>query len=79
MTTGDGEGVGMKIKQRTVSYKMVEIGDLDHSLLLPMEGRIKHGMKTICDSCGKPITDKQFVAGFKKGYRNMKFHEECLG
>ena len=56
---------------------MVEIGDLDHALLLPTQGRIKRGMKTICDSCGKPITDKQFVGGFKKGYPNMKFHEKC--
>jgi len=57
---------------------MVEIGDLDYTVILPMEGRIKYGLKTVCDFCGKAITDKEFVGGFKKGYPNMTFHIGCV-
>jgi len=58
--------------------RLKDIGELDHTLRLPMEGRIKYGMKTICDRCRKPITDEYFIGGFKKGMKNMKFHEECV-
>ena len=62
------------IVQRPVA---VDIGPLDHALQLPMASRIRHGIKTICDACRKPITDAYFVAGFKQGHRNMMFHESC--
>lgn len=58
--------------------RLKDIGKLDNIVRLPMSGRIKLGMKTICDRCRKPITDKYFVRGFKKGLPNMKFHEKCV-
>jgi len=58
--------------------KLKDIGKLDRTLKLPMHSRIKLGMKTICDRCKKPITDEYFIAGFKKGFPNMKFHEKCV-
>ena len=58
--------------------KLKDIGKLDNTLKLPMEGRIRCGMKTICDRCRKPITDEYFVGGFKEGMPNMKFHEKCV-
>ncbi len=65
----------MKIrKMRPVA---VEIGPLDHTVRLPMAARISHGMKTICDACGKPITDEYFIGGFKTGHANLKLHEAC--
>jgi len=42
-----------------------------------MAGRIRHGMKTVCDHCGENITDEFFVGGFRAGLPNMKFHERC--
>lgn len=66
----------MKISVPT--RKLKDIGKLDQIKKLPMAGRIRAGMKTICDRCRKPITDEYFVGGFKKGLPNMKFHESCL-
>jgi hypothetical protein len=57
---------------------LVDIGPLDHTMRLPMDKRIQLGMKTICDRCGKSITDEYFVVGFKQGHRNMMFHEACI-
>ena len=65
-----------KISVKTRRLK--DIGKLDRTVLLPTSGRKKIGMKTICDRCRKPITDEYFVAGFKKGLSNMKFHEKCV-
>ena len=62
------------LKQRLVA---VDIGDLDHTIRLPMSARIAHGMKTICDACGKTITDEFFVGGFKAGHASLKLHESC--
>lgn len=58
--------------------KLKDIGPLDHTLRLPMAGRIRANMKTICDRCRKPITDEYFICGLKKGFPNMKFHEGCV-
>jgi hypothetical protein len=58
--------------------KLKDIGELDNTIRLPTASRIKLGMKTICDRCGKPIIDEFFIGGFKKGYPNMKFHENCV-
>ena len=66
----------MKIVVPTTKLK--DIGKLDITKKLPMERRIARGMKSICDRCKKPITDEYFIAGFKKGYKNMMFHESCM-
>lgn len=66
----------MKISVPTRRLK--EIGELDRTLTLPMEGRIRLGFKTICDRCRKSITDDFFIVGFKKGLPNMMFHEKCV-
>ncbi len=55
----------------------VEIGTLDAAIRLPMASRLSIGMKTICDACGKSITDKNFIGGFKAGQANLKLHESC--
>ena len=65
----------MKVRKPTMH--LVDIGHLDNTLRLPMARRISSGMKTICDRCGKSITEDYFVAGFKEGHRNMMFHESC--
>jgi len=66
----------MKIIKPTTH--LVDIGPLDNTLRLPTASRIKHGMKTICRRCGKPVTDEYFIVGFKKGFPNMIFHESCI-
>ena len=58
--------------------KLKDIGELDATRRLPMAGRLRRKMKTICKSCGKPVTDEYFIAGFKKGLPNMIFHESCI-
>lgn len=63
----------MKIKKMIKAE--VEIGELDCTKRYPMAGRA--GMETICDICGHSIADEFFIAGFKKGHPNMKFHESC--
>jgi hypothetical protein len=55
----------------------IDIGPLDHKVRLPMSSRIAAGMKTICDACGKPITDEFFIGGFQAGRKNLKLHEGC--
>ena len=62
----------------TLSFTLKNIGALDHTLRLPMAGRVRSGMKTICDRCRQPITDEFFIGGFKAGMHNMKFHECCV-
>ena len=66
----------MKIIKPTTH--LVDIGNLDTVLRLPMIGRVRNGMKIVCDRCGKSITDDFFIGGFKKGFPNMKFHENCV-
>lgn len=66
----------MKIRKPTT--RLVDIGPLDFTKPLPTAGRIRAGMKTICDRCGKPITDELFIVGFKAGMPNMKFHADCV-
>ena len=61
-----------------VTRHLVEIGPLDNVLRLQTGIRIKHGIKTICHRCRKPVTDETFIAGFKDGVPNMLFHESCL-
>jgi len=58
--------------------KLKDIGELDATRRIPMVGRIKIGMKTICRRCKKPVTDDYFITGFKKGMPNMIFHEQCV-
>jgi hypothetical protein len=53
----------------------IDIGPLDHQVRLPMSGRT--GMSTVCDACGKPITDEFFIGGFQAGRKNLKLHEGC--
>lgn len=62
------------LKMRPIA---VEIGPLDRTVRLPMAARISVAMKTVCDACANPITDEYFIAGFKAGHVNMKFHEAC--
>lgn len=45
---------------------------------VPSQGRIKHGMKMICDACGNKIEDSQFLIGFADNHHNMMFHEDCV-
>lgn len=66
----------MKIRKPTT--RLTDIGPLDFTKPLPIAGRIRAGMKTNCDRCGKPITDEFFIAGFKAGLPNMKFHQACI-
>lgn len=66
----------MKVYKPTTH--VVDIGPLDTVIKLSTAGRIRCGMKTICDRCRKHITDEYFYGGFKKGHVNMKFHERCL-
>ncbi len=68
----------MQIIEKKMVRQKVEIGEIDHKLRLPTEGRKRHGMKTICDACGKPIEDDFFTGGFKAGRSNMMFHETCV-
>jgi hypothetical protein len=58
--------------------QMLDIGRLDATLRLPMALRKQHGMRTVCDACGKPIQEDYFIGGFKKGSRNLLLHEACL-
>lgn len=66
----------MKVIVPTTIVK--DIGELDATIRLPMALRLKKGMKTTCDRCGKPITDPFFIGGFKAGRHNMLFHESCV-
>ena len=63
---------------RVPTVRLKEIGKLDFTKELPMAGRMRKGMKTTCDRCGKPITSETFIAGFKNGMKNMKFHAACI-
>ncbi len=58
--------------------RLKDIGPLEQQLRLPTAGRIARGMKTVCQRCGKRITDPFFIVGFKAGIRNMIFHEGCI-
>lgn len=55
-----------------------EIGKLDRTKVMPTEPRKKNGMPIVCDICGEEIENTNFIAGFKKGHINMKFHVTCL-
>lgn len=66
----------MKIRER--AYVQKEIGFLDAHMILPMAGRIRANMKTICESCGEHIKDEKFIGGFKHGRHNMLFHLDCV-
>lgn len=50
---------------------------LDHVLRLPMAGRIRRQIRTVCDVCREPITDEYFYGGFATGHRNLLLHEKC--
>jgi hypothetical protein len=51
---------------------------IEHALRLPMAGRVRLDMKTICDSCRQPITDEFFYGCFQaNGGKNLKLHEAC--
>lgn len=65
------------MKIRIPSTALKDIGPLDSKLRLPMASRLRAGMKTTCDHCGKAITDEYFIGGFKAGHRNLKLHEHC--
>lgn len=66
----------MEIREK--SFVMRNIGKLDGYLILPTARRIAFGMKTICEKCGKSVTDEKFLGGFKKGMHNMIFHVSCV-
>jgi len=53
--------------------ELTEIGALDFKQKLP------NGINTRCDHCGKNISEKEFIFGFKEGYRNFSFHIDCAG
>lgn len=65
----------MRVRKPTTH--LVDIGPLEHAIRLPMASRIRAGMKTVCDACGKHITDEFFVGGFVTGHANLKLHEAC--
>ena len=50
---------------------------LDHAKRLPMAGRLRRQMRTVCDACREPITDEYFYGGFATGHRNLLLHEAC--
>lgn len=60
--------------QRVVRAKNIV---LDHVVRLPMAGRLRRQMKTVCDACRQPITDEYFYGGFAQGHRNLLLHEDC--
>lgn len=55
-----------------------KIFPLDGTESLPMAGRLKHGIKSLCFFCKCDITDETFVAGFKTGHKNVLMHQECF-
>lgn len=65
----------MKIRVPTTRLK--DIGPLDTVVRLPTASRKRHGMKTICKRCGRPIEDDNFIGGFKAGQPNVMLHESC--
>ena len=71
-----GDIRAMKVLKKVT--RLVDIGRLDATMTLPTEPRTRFGLKTVCDRCGKPITDEYFIAGFKSGEKNMLFHEACV-
>lgn len=66
------------MKIRVATTKTKDIGAPDTSMRWSMDIRKKHNLKTKCSRCGKQITDDYFIGAFKKGYRNMMFHEKCF-
>lgn len=56
----------------------VDIGPLDAAIKLPMASRRSRGMRTLCDACGRTITDEFFVGAFKSGHANLKLHLGCV-
>lgn len=66
----------MKIMKQV--WKTYDIGPLDGFMILPMAGRIRAGMKSVCTACRKDITEETFLAGFKAGERNRLFHISCV-
>jgi hypothetical protein len=67
----------MKIMQRVTIVRPIEVESFDHYLTLPMSGRKRLGMKTICHHCGESIQDETFIGAFKAGMKNMIFHVAC--
>ena len=66
------------MKVRVRGYVQKEVGQFDVATDAPVEGRVRRGMKTICDACRKPVTEGRFVIALKKGQRNMIFHPSCI-
>jgi hypothetical protein len=66
------------MKVRMPSIRMQDVGALEHVHALPTAPRIRHGMKTTCAACGKPIVSAFFYAGFAQGQPNRMFHFACL-
>lgn len=66
----------MKILQQ--QPVLVDIGPLDATMRLPMSRRLARGMRTVCDSCGRSITDEYFLVGVRANHQNLKFHERCI-
>jgi hypothetical protein len=55
-----------------------KIFPLDGTESLPMAGRLKRGIKSLCFFCKSDIVDETFVAGFKAGHKNVLMHQECF-
>ncbi len=65
-------------KVRYPTYAMREVKYFDAVAEFVTSARSDRGIKTICDSCGKPISDEFFYGGFKSGEKNRIFHWDCL-
>lgn len=69
----------MIINEPVTVMRARDVGRLDHALRLPMSGRLRAKMKTICNVCRTKIEDEYFVCGFKAGWPNLLLHESCVG
>lgn len=71
----------MKINELEKALKRKKphkIFPFDGTESLPMAGRLKRGIKSLCFFCKSTIVDPTFVAGFKAVHKNVLMHESCF-
>jgi len=49
------------------TVQLRDVGELQHVHAMSTEARTTRGMKTICATCGEPVTEEYFYAGFAHG------------
>ncbi len=64
-----------KVLKRRKPHKIFPLGGTES---LPMDGRIKRGIKSLCFFCKTDIVDPTFVVGFKQGHKNVLMHQSCF-